>query len=239
MGWEDQKSEPKTEPEKVPEKAPEVPEVKVEPPVDVPPAPEPPKEAQEEMVPQKLIGKIAKGLREKHKVDMAGERERIRQLEEENRKLKEGSYSDPTEPEEDAKIERKVQEAWLRRQDAYGRKKYGKDYDDALLLIASQSDPILVAKIQGAASPAEELMAEAVRIAENLEFGSDPKEREAQRLKSLEAELRKKIEAETLEKLKARGNQPTDVQNVRAAGGDDKPRFVPDSWSTGRGALPR
>lgn len=195
----------------------------------------------EPMVPQRLIGKIAKEIREKSRATNEATQQRVRELEEENRRLKTqpNEWTEPAEkPAEDiAKVAREAARVeFLQRQDAYGREKYGKDYDDALLLIGAQKDPHLAAKIQQAANPADALMREAVKLAEELEYGANPEEREKKKLEALKANWRKEWEAEMSSKLAARTNQPTDVQNVRAAGGDAKPAYKQETWEN---SLPR
>ena len=237
MGWDGE--EPKAEiPE--PEKATVE---KVEPPKEEPKVAEPPKEAAptdevtqpEEMVPQKLIGKIARSIREKSRSQIDEASRKIAALEEENRKLRDGSPQTTDESPEDQqrKVARmEAERIFMERQDAYGRQKYGQNYDDAILLIQSRNDPLLYRKIWGAASPADTLMEEAYKIVEEIQLGPDPKEREQKKLQALKAQWRSEWEAEVGDKLTARRNQPTDVQKVRAAGGDARPEFRPSSWST-------
>lgn len=188
----------------------------------------------EELVPQRLIGKIAKSIREKSRSQVDEAQRRVAELEEENRRLKEQPVDYQTDDRE-AEIRKaareEAQKEYLERQDALGKQKYGQDYQDALLLLQSQNDPLLMRKIMGAASPADEVMKEAVRIAEDLQYGSDPAERERKKTQALKEKFRKEWEAEMAEKFKAQGNQPTDVRGIRAAGGDAKPDFVPGSWS--------
>lgn len=191
------------------------------------------------MVPQKIIGRVVKKVREKSRAAIQASEEKIKALEEENRKLKENvkGFANELPPiltgDEDAKIAEKVRLEFLRRQWNYGAQKYGKDsWQDACDLINQQNDPALAAKIDGAADPADTLWREAIRIAQELEWGETPEERERKRLAMLEAEIRKKLEAEFAAKLAARGNQPSDVQNVRAAGSYDGPKPTIDSWAT-------
>lgn len=192
----------------------------------------------EPMVHQKMIGKVAKELREKRRQALAEQEERIKALEDENRRLRDGQNGsryeepDPRDIEEDTRIATKVREEFLRRNDVYGRKRYGADYDDALQLVKSQNDPALVSKIQGALNPADTLMEEAMRIAQEIEWGADPSERERKKQAALREQIRKELESEMAEKIKARSNQPTDVQNVRAAGSDNQVRPRIDDWST-------
>lgn len=210
-------AEPATEPPK------EEPKVEVQGESKETPKPEP-------MVPQKLIGQVAKKIRDESRARVSEKDAEIARLQEENRKLKDGDV--PQDSEEDQRITQKVRIEFLKRQDAYGREKYGQDYLDALDLVAAQKDPVLVSKIQGAASPADMLMKEATRIAEEIEFGSDPQLREQKKLETLKSTWRSEWEKEYAEKLKARGNQPTDVSSVRTAGGDAKPKYRPESWET-------
>jgi hypothetical protein len=207
-----------------------------EPKVEEPPKAEPPVEAK--LVPQELIGKVAKRIREKAKEESTELRQRLAALEQENARLKSGS-SEPTVEgpnQEDEKIAFKVRQEFLRRQDAYGRKKYGDAYNDALELVKAQNDPVLVARIQGAADPADTLISEAMRIAEELELGPDPVAREKKKQDALKSKWRQEWEAEVAGKLSARGNQPTDVSHVRAAGGNETPKPRQESWET---SLPR
>jgi len=248
MSWEGQeKDTPKEAPKETPVES--KPEVTEEPKaaaeaVDTPKeveaeTPEPVKvEPEEKSVPQEIVGRALKAQREKYRALQNQDSEAIRILQEENRRLKE-QYSPEPENEEDQKISQKVREEFLLRQDAYGREKYGKDYHDAIELIALQNDPLLVKKIQEAATPADTLMREAVRIAQELQLGATPEEREKKKEQLMEERIRKKIEAELAEKIKAKGNQPTDVQSVRAAGGDVRPIASRDTWASGRGTLPR
>lgn len=192
------------------------------------------KETSEAMVPQKLIGQVAKKIREKSRGELNESQMKIKLLEEENRRLKEG-ITDPEPDPEDARITQKVREEFLKRQDRYGFEKYGEAYKDALLLIQEQNDPHLVSKIQGHSNPADTLMREAARIAEELELGEDPNERAKKKEEVLRTKLRKEWESEMAEKLKARDRQPTDVKSVRSAGGNEKPSNK-SSWST---RLPR
>jgi hypothetical protein len=190
------------------------------------------------MVPQEILGKVLKAQREKFKSRENGLEERLKALEDENKRLKEGGYQ--AEPDEnEALIAKKVKEEFLTRQDAYGREKYGQQYADALELVAMQNDPILVNKIQMAATPADTLIVEAIRIAEELEFGATPLEREKKKEAMLKEKLKKELEAELAEKIKAKVNQTTDVQSVRSAGGDVRPIQTRETWSSGRGSLPR
>lgn len=211
------------------------------------PVTEAPKEAtaqvaeEPKMVPQELIGKVAKKIREKSRSEMELARQKIAMLEQENAKLKTGSPDwtpeGPAKPDElTLAAQRAARAEFLRQQDAYGRKKYGEAYVDALELIKAQNDPILVAKVQGAADPADTLMNEAMRIAEEIELGPDPMTREAKKQAALKARWRQEWEAEVSGKIAARGNQPTDVSQVRAAGGNENARFVPDTWAN---TLPR
>lgn len=249
MGWEDQqKTEAKPTPvadkpaDATPEPAakeaapPAAPDAEPKP-AETPPSAPPPASAEPEpMVPQKLIGKVAKSIREKSRTEISERDQRIRQLEDENQRLKSGGI--PDEPEEDtSRIAQVVEVELLKRQDAYGRQKYGKAaYEDACLLVKSQNDPALVAKITRAANPADTLMKEAERIAEELELGDDPVERERKKEEAKKAKWRQEWEAELASKIAARTNQPTNVQNVRAAGGDARPAPRVDTWEN---TLPR
>lgn len=231
--WESKKEEVKTEAPVVVEPPKE--EVKAQEPVQVEAKPQDSKKDQEGMVPQDLVGKVAKKIREKSKDKIMELQARLSQIEEENRRLKSGEAveNNSYNSEESLKIQQAVREDFLRRQDAYGREKYGNDvYNDALELVTSQKDQMLVAKIMGAANPADTLMREAQRIAEDIEFGSNPAEREKKKLDSLRSSWRQEWEAEVSERIKARGNQPTDVSHVRAAGGNEKGRIIPESWET-------
>lgn len=192
-----------------------------------------PKEPEARFVRQEIVGKVAKSLREKGRE----KDDRIRALEEENKKLRESvPEPDPIAKEEDERIALKVRTEFLKQENVRGRRIYGQAYQDALDLVASQKDPSLANRIQWADNPVEALMDEAARIAENVEYGPDPIERERKKEQALEAKVRKKVEAEFAEKLKARNNQPTDVQNVRAAGGNDTSNVRTDTWET---SLPR
>lgn len=206
--------------------------------------PEAPKEEpkEEPMVPQKLLGKVAKSIREKGRGEVAAAKARAETLEAENQQLK-AQINQGDVPAEDqdqkALIAQQVRTEFLNRQDVYGHEKYGQEYQDALLLLKDLNDPVLSRKIQGASDPADTLIKEMRRVAEDLEYGSDPAERERKKLEAKKAEWRSEWEAEMSAKVRASGNQPTDVQNVRAAGGDAAPDFVPDTWETGKGALPK
>lgn len=203
-----------------------------------------PKEAPQAVVPQDVVGRALKAQREKFKEKQQQANSRVVDLEMENERLRKQLADQPDsqtpDPESQSEelVAKKVKEDFLKRQDIYGRHKYGdQNYRDALELIAMQNDPSLVAKIQSDYSPADALMTEAKRIAEELELGATPQERERKKAQILEADIRKKVEAEYAEKLKIRGNQPTDVQNVRAAGGDHRPNPQRDTWTTGKTAL--
>lgn len=240
MSWETEekkeelKEEPKDveakEPEKVVEK--EEPKEEAKPEATQPetePAKEPEEKAEAKMVPEALIGRVAKSIREKGRSELNVVNDRVAALEDENRRLREQSSETQElsdEPIDSEIIEKKVNEAFLKRQDTYGRQKYGQQYEDALLLVQAQGNPLLVQRIQGAANPADTLIAEAGRIAEEIQHASDPGWKE----RAIEEKVRKKLEAEMAEKIKARGNQPTDVQNVRAAGGEVRPARKSQTW---------
>jgi len=244
MGWED-KTEGQTEAPKVeatPTPAPAVETKPAEAPVTEAPKVEAqaaPVTAEPKMVPQELIGKVAKKIREKSRSEIETAKQRIAALEQENAKLKTGAseWTEPAKPDDvTLAAQRAARAEFLRQQDAYGRKKYGDAYVDALELIKAQNDPLLVAKVQGAADPADTLMNEAMRIAEEIELGPDPVTRQAKKEAELKARWRQEWEAEVSGKIAARGNQPTDVSQVRAAGGNDTPKFVADTWAN---SLPR
>lgn len=195
----------------------------------------------EPMVPQSLIGKVAKSIRQKNKAEAAETNEKLRALEEENRLLKEtvgkvpssDTVSQESEPnEEDKRIALKVRKEFLKQQDAVGRKKYGQDYADAVNLVAAQNDPMLTNKIQWADDPVETLMAEAGRIAEEIEYGGNPEDRKRKEREHWKAEGKKEAEAEFAARIAAQNKQPTDVTGVRAAGGGEKPKYQGDSWTT-------
>jgi hypothetical protein len=198
----------------------------------------PPAEANgkaDDMVPNKLIGKVAKKLREKNKEERSEDRRRIQELQEENERLRKATEAppeevNPIEQEEDQRVTLKVRKEFLKLEDARGRKLYGQDYDDAVALVKSQNDPALINRLQWADNPTEALMKEAARIADQIEYGADPSERDRKKEQEIETRVRRQVEAEYAEKLKARTNQPTDVQNVRAAGGDARPRISGSSW---------
>lgn len=240
MSWEDKTEGQTVAVEATPTPAPAAVETKpaeapiTEAPVATPVAEEP------KMVPQELIGKVAKKIREKSRSEMELARQKIALLEQENAKLKTGTpdwNSEPARPDDvTVAAQRAARAEFLRQQDAYGRKKYGDSYVDALELIKAQNDPVLVAKVQGAADPADTLIAEAVRIAEEIELGPDPAQREQKKQAVLKAQWRSEWEQEFAGKIAARGNQPTDVSQVRAAGGNDSPKYIPDTWAN---SLPR
>lgn len=187
------------------------------------------------MVPQELIGKVAKKIRERSKAQLNDLTEENRRLKEENQRLASGEArvdEDPIEKAENDRIKLKVREVFLNQESAKAIKKYGQAYTDAFETIKSQNDPALVAKIQWADDPTEALFYEAERIAEKIEYGDNPAERERRKEQAIEDRIRKKLEAEFAEKVAARNKQPTDVQNVRAAGGDDRPKTIQESWST-------
>lgn len=191
-------------------------------------------------VPQSVVGKALKAQREKFKEKQGNTEQKILELEAKIKSFQEKlGEPEPFIPEEDRKIAEKVQNEFLRREDAYGRETYGQEYIDAYQLLAELKNPVLTQKILSAARPADTLIKEMRRIGEELEYGSDPEERAKKLEQEIETRVRKKVEAEFAEKLKARGNQPTDVQNVRAAGGDVKSPKIRDSWSSGRGSLPK
>lgn len=189
-------------------------------------------EESEEMVSRKVLGAVAKKIRDRGKSELAEAERRIQQLKEENEKLRKGETVTEPDPNDPSVIEQKVKLEYLRKQDEYGRKKYGEEsYKEAVLIVQAQNDPSLVQKIQDSATPADTLMQEAMKIAENLQYGDTPEEREKKKLADIEAKVRKKVEAEFAEKLKVLGNQTTDVSKVRSGGGDSKARNI-SSWST-------
>lgn len=205
---------------------------------EVPSQPEPEAKAdegsKEDLVPQKLVGKIAKSIREKSKSEIAQQQQRIQMLEQQVANLSGGSEVDTNSDDETIPtredIRQEFRNEFLKQQDAYGKATYGEDYTDALLLITSKNDPVLVKKIQESATPAETAMKEAQRIAEEQQYGNDPQERQKNMQAEIEARIRKEVEAEFAQKIAAKNNQPTDVQNVRAAGGDARPGYTPQSW---------
>ncbi len=193
-------------------------------------------EVETKMVPQEILGKVLKAQREKYKTRESDMEQRLRALEEENKRLREPPV---IEDENQALIAQKVREEFLMREDAYGREKYGDQYQEALDLIVMQNDPLLVSKIQNAAKPADTLVKEAIRIAEELEFGATQAERDKKKEEMLKEKLKKELEAELAVKLAAKNNQPTNVQNIRSAGGDIRPIQSRETWASGRGSLPR
>lgn len=240
MSWEDKKEGQTVAVEAKAEPAPAAVETQAaEAPITEAPEATSPVAEEPKMVPQELIGKVAKKIREKSRSEMELAKQRIALLEQENAKLKTGTdwNSEPAKPDEVSLAAQKAARVeFLRQQDAYGRKKYGEAYVDALELIKAQNDPVLVAKVQGAADPADTLIAEAVRIAEEIELGPDPAQREQKKQAALKAQWRSEWEQEFAGKIAARGNQPTDVSNVRAAGGNESPKYIPDTWAN---SLPR
>lgn len=204
-----------------------------------PQAEQAPKEP-EKFVPQEILGKVLKAQREKFKTREVEKDEEIRILKEKVDRLE--ASTAPTyqvEEQDSGVIEQKVREEFLKRQDALGFEKYGDQYKEALELISIQRDPVLVKKIYDAASPAEAVMREAMRIANELQYGATPEERERKKEAEIKEKLRKEIEAELLEKLKVKNNQPTDVQNLRAAGSTDYKPVTRDTWASGRSSLPK
>lgn len=186
-----------------------------------------------ELVSRKVLGQVAKKIRERGKSELAEAERRIQALQEENEKLRKGeapaTEPDPNDPEV---ISQNVMAVFLRKQDEYGKKKYGEDaYKEAVLIVQAQNDPLLVRKIQESATPADTLMQEAMNIANELQYGDTPQEREKKKEADIAAKVRKEVEAEFAEKLKVLGNQTTDVSKVRTSGGDTRPKVV-ESWGT-------
>lgn len=244
MSWEDAKPEALKETPSEPVEKKEEPKVETQSTSEV----EKPKEEEkvetkepekEETVPQSLVGRALKKQREKYKLKKEDLQARIEAVEAENKRLKEqvGDVEVPVD-EEDVKIRQRVREEFLYREDLRGREVYGDEYEDALALLKAQNDPVLYNKIVSAASPSDTLMKEMRKIAEEKELEANPKSK-----KKLEAEIeekvRKKLEAEFAEKLKARVNQSTDVQSLRAAGGDVRANPQRETWTTGSKPLPR
>ena len=237
MSWEGQ-TEPKVETKEIVEAKVEAPEVKEEPIVEAKTEVEAPKE-EPKLVPQEIVGKALKAQREKYKERQVDSDQKIRMLEEKVKRFEEQNPIVEESNEDDAKITQKVTEEFLRRQDAYGREKYGPDYQDSLELVAMQNDHLLNQKIQSAANPADTLIREARRIAEEIQLGATPEERERKKEALMEEKIRKKLESELAAKLKAKTNQPSDVQNVRTAGGETRPVASRDTWNSGRSSLPK
>ncbi len=187
----------------------------------------------DEMVSRKVLGQVAKKIRERGKSELAEAQRQIQALAEENEKLRKGEQPpEPLDEKSPEAIRQSVLLEFLKRQDEYGRKKYGEEhYKNAALLIQTQNDPVLIKKIQESATPADTMVLEAQRIAEELQYGDDPKERDKNKEAALKAKIRKEVEAELAEKLKVLGNQTTDVSKVRSAGSENKPKNI-SSWET-------
>lgn len=195
------------------------------------------KPPEKDMVAQDLIGKVAKKVREKAKEKLATMQKTVDEVLEENRQLKAKlppeNEPDPDEVALQQKIAQGVQVQFFQRQDAYGREKYGADkYQDAVDLIKAKADPVLNDKIWSAANPADTLMAEAQRLAEEQELGS-PAEREKKLREQIRAEERKKLDDEIAERLAAKNNQPANLRDFRSApestpNGAEKPAL---SWT--------
>lgn len=204
-------------------------------------------DSEEPMVPRAVLGKVAKSIREKARNDLSAKDQELERLKAEVEQLKQNTqpvqsqdvWSDDS-VQEQAPSQEDIQKAareaarveFLTRQEMYGRQKYGADYDNALEIVRQQNDPVLVRKIMDAPNPADLLVTEAVRIAEEMQYGSDPVEREQKKQEALKSKWRKEWEAEMATKVSARRNQPTDVGNVRAAGGNDEPKFQQETWET-------
>ena len=75
-------------------------------------------------------------------------------------------------------------------------------------------------------------------MAEEIEYGSDRKVIKQKKEESIRRDEREKVLKELGDKVTVRNNQPTNLDKVRVAGGDDKPETVQDTWTTGKGALP-
>jgi len=202
---------------------------------------------------QARIGRVAKGIRESQRSKIDARDQRISDLEAENQRLKsqgdqsqgwdDDSDSDTTpkpktQPDAGAsEVDLKIQEAFLKREFAKAYRQHGEAWNNACLLV--EQDPALVAKIQWADDPAKMVMEEAEHIAEEQELGGDRKAREEKKIQERVAAERKKWEAEMAEKFKARNNQPTDLGTVRVAGGNEVPKSVQESWTTGKNPLPK
>lgn len=201
----------------------------------------------EPMVPQSVLGKVAKSIRDKGRSELTAAEQENARLRAENEHLRANTakvnessdaWTDEVAPDNsEAIVDQKVRNVFLAKEDAIAREKYGQDYLDALFLVETHGDISLKKKIrEEAPDPVGTLMKEATRIAHDLEYGDDPVEREKKKEAALEAKIRKKVESEIQEKLKARKNQPTDVGTVRVAGGDVISDHIPDSdW----GSLPK
>ena len=198
-------------------------------------------EDEKKLVPQDVVGKAIKKIREKSRETKALSEARIRQLEEENKALREAQLKaelSPDEIETQTKLQEQIQAEILRREDEYGRRKYGEEtFRDAIELIKIQNDPALTNKIWSAPRPADALIEEATRIADEMQLGETPEERRKNERERLRAEVRAELEAEYEQKLKGRVNQPTNLNSLRASGGDSIVS-IRDTWTTGSKPLP-
>lgn len=245
MSWDANKTEGKTETKVEVDKPVEAVEVKqetAEAKEDTKETEVQPLETKDEPLEPAKIGKAFKTLREKNKEKLTAADQKIRDLEEQVKRLsvqQETQVPDPVEEEENLRISKKVDEEFLKRQDRYGREKFGdQNFSDAFNLIRQQNNPLLEQKIRSAVSPADTLMSEALRILDEQELGETPEERERNKEKKIREKVRKEVESEFAAKFKAQANQPTDVQKVRAAGGDVRPN-TRDTWTSGRSTLPK
>ena len=132
------------------------------------------------------------------------------------------SPSDGGNPEESPELV--ARRLFLIQQEKWGRAKYGEKYQEAADIIAAKADPALIQRIQWADDPADMLIREAERIAEEETYGSDPGARVKAVVAKMKPELEKEIRAQVLkefnipDKIKARANQPLDMGKVRSGG---------------------
>lgn len=243
MSWEDKPAAEDVNPNEKrlkPSPTEDQPPVDDKPKPDDPPKGDPPKDDDkpEDMVPQKLLGQVAKRIREKGRAEVTQLEEQNRLLMEENKRLKESSSSQDDDGGDDGSsnvVAEEVRKQFLQKEQARGIEVYGQEYEDAMVVVKAQNDPLLIRKILGSSAPADMVVKEARRIVEEESLGKTPEEREKKKKEKLKEEVRKEVEAELAEQLKAGANQPTDVQTIRSAGGDSTPAPQTESWETSLG----
>lgn len=202
-----------------------------------------PKESEEPKVAPRLfsqeeVAKIATGIRKSGQSKQAVLEAKVTELE----KKVQSQNKDQEEGEEPSEDQAKTQDYLSQTRTALSvetaKDFYGEDYwNDCYQIVVSEhsTDPSLEQKIMGSANVGKAVVKEAQRIIQEQKYGKSPDQMKAALRKEIEEEVRKEIEA----KFKGRANQPTDVGSVRAAGGDSKPDQVRETWTTGKGAVPK
>lgn len=119
----------------------------------------------------------------------------------------------------------------------YAKKAYP-DYDEkeALFVEEAKKDPTLAQKMEAAPDPASFVYETAQNLEYRRKYGDDPSEWK----KALRKEIMEELEAEKTgskkDLEKAAAKQPTNLNDLRAASGNEKPGYKPASF---RDALPK